>query len=528
MTHRLPVGFGCTKTASSMPSVGIWRTRNFVFVLLMTCVLSAELPHCQDALSLIGEQNQGDRNLAGKVIDTNGEPIKDAIVVAQVLEVGVGLSYADTRSRADGRFELDYPKSILPRVERKDAFLWIGSPRHELRCVRPDLAPKGKLSLEITLQPARPIPVNVSGAKGDTLIEPYVVNVPNGVFESDRNTGLRMIIPDLLRSVFSKKLDHKGDAEFNGLLLDHNDKLKVVTGDGLEFVFSAAMNGRVALRIPETGIVRGSIKNLAGSKLEKVWLSSSTIGCETSRTCEVGPNGEFIARGMVPGRVSVSLKWSPKDPWQPEPFEYPTAVANATREFEISLVRGTPLVGQLLTEDTRAPIKSAKIELTCSYEAGKTGVSYYLDTDDEGRFSASLAPGEWTLQVYDTGIWAERYEFPPFEKFSVRLEESKVDLGVIELSAMPTETGEVVDEDGNPVANRWVAYITPELGHATRSAKTDSEGKFTTRVFGVQRPDSSPHWVIYPIGETNRSVDARTLPTLKVEKSKPWRLLLED
>ncbi len=119
-------------------------------------------------------------------------------------------------------------------------------------------------------------------------------------------------------------------------------------------------------------------------------------------------------------------------------------------------------------------------------------------------------------------------QYPPFEKFRVLPEESKVDLGVIELTPMSTETVEVVDKAGNPVTNRWVAYITPELGRATRSAKTDSEGNFTTRVFGVQRPDSSPRWVIYPIGETKRSVDARTLPTLKIEKSKPWRLVLED
>ncbi len=333
MTKRRLVISKRTIIASSTPSSGSWRKRYFLLALLMISVLPTKLTHCQDARPLIGAQNQGERKLAGKVIDTNGKPIEDAIVVVQVFVAGVGLSYADTRSRAEGRFELDYPKSSEPRVGREDVYLWIGSLKHELRCVRPDLAPKGKLSLEITLQPTRPIPVNVSGAKGDTLIEPYLVSVPNGVFESDRDTGLRMLLPDLLRSVFSKKLDREGLAVLNGLLLNYNDKLKVVTDDNLEFVLSGAMNGRVALTIPETGIVRGRIKKLAGSKLENVRLSSSTRGCETSRTCEVGPNGEFIARGMVAGQVSVNLKWSPKEPWQPEPFKYPTAVANATTEI---------------------------------------------------------------------------------------------------------------------------------------------------------------------------------------------------
>ncbi len=37
------------------------------------------------------KQNQGERKYAGNVIDLDGEPIKDAIVVAQFFEVAVGL-----------------------------------------------------------------------------------------------------------------------------------------------------------------------------------------------------------------------------------------------------------------------------------------------------------------------------------------------------------------------------------------------------------------------------------------------------
>ena len=323
-------------------------------------------------------------------------------------------------------------------------------------------------------------------------------------------------------------MDRNGIADLKGLSNAAIGDFKVVTKDGLEFVVYKAINGDFAFNFPDTGIVRGRIKNFAESKLPQILLNSRSFeGWESSRKCAVGANGEFTAHGMVPGQVSVYGSWDPKDLWQPEPFEYPTVVANAITDFEISLVRGTPLSGQLLTDDSREPIKSAKMLLQCSYQFGTTGASYALETDDEGRFSACLAPGEWTLQVYDIGSWGKSYVYPPFEKFSVQPEESKVDLGVIEIPAMRTETGEVVDKEGNPVAHRWIAYITPELGHATRSAKTDASGKFTAKVFRVLHPGSIPFWVIYPDGETTGKVDARTLETLRVEGKNPWRLLLE-
>ncbi len=71
MIHGLTVSRSKrTRTLVSTPSPGILRKLSFLIALLITSVLPAELTHCQDARPVNEEQNQGERKLAGKVIDT--------------------------------------------------------------------------------------------------------------------------------------------------------------------------------------------------------------------------------------------------------------------------------------------------------------------------------------------------------------------------------------------------------------------------------------------------------------------------
>jgi hypothetical protein len=504
--------------------------KQFLLLVLFFGCLQTSLVRSQETVTKSDLQPAFEHRVAGRVVDSAGKPIRDALVVIQVLELGVGLSYASDRTNPEGGFELDYADLVKSMSSVPDVFLWFSSPTHEFRCVRPELlAPSRRLALEIKLRTADPKSVRVMGANANTTIEPYLVSVPNGVFESERQTGLSMIVPDIIRSALSQKLDRGGNAKLIGLSYDFpNDKVRAVTGDGLDFVLSQTVNQGFDFRIPATGNIRGHIKNFVESQSPHVYVRSALPNCESTRKCEVDSNGEFTARGLLPGQASVDLKWNPKSEWQPEPFARPTVVANETKDFEIALVRGARLSGKVRTEDTCDPVPRAKISVSCSYNVQTTGTRYDLETEGDGSFFAYLAPGEWTLQIYGIGDCDEGYGYPPNEKFTVREEEPLVDLGAIELPVLLKESGQVVDEQGRPVVDRCIAYITPELGHATRYAQTDASGKFKTRVFGVERPESVPYWVIYPVGEKRGTVDPRTLPKLKVEESNPWLLRYEN
>jgi len=177
-----------------------------LITLLLVNLWLVQSAFCQDQQPLTSKPDSDEHRLAGKVIDSEGKPINDAIVVIQISEQGMESSVADTRTMPDGRFKLDYNHLVKPTTGRPNTYLWISSTAHALRCVRPAHAPKGKQAIEITMKPVRLFRVSISGAEVNTLIEPYRMSVPNGIFDSNRNSGLQIIIPDALRNNLSQKL----------------------------------------------------------------------------------------------------------------------------------------------------------------------------------------------------------------------------------------------------------------------------------------------------------------------------------
>jgi beta-lactamase regulating signal transducer with metallopeptidase domain len=111
--------------------------------------------------------------VAGRVVDSNGNPIPDAFVLLDVHSSGMGHPTLEFHADSKGQFTIDYSGQVRDDVQFPDTYLWAIADGFNLTCVRPYHSPNGPLECEIRLMPEEQIAVHVWNAAGAGVVEPF-------------------------------------------------------------------------------------------------------------------------------------------------------------------------------------------------------------------------------------------------------------------------------------------------------------------------------------------------------------------
>lgn len=149
------------------------------------------------------------------------------------------------------------------------------------------------------------------------------------------------------------------------------------------------------------------------------------------------------------------------------------------------------LQGQV-TDTGGHPLRKAAVTLRAAGFGPRPQSPSLATTDAEGRYSFdNIAPGEYTLQVERAGYLGKLYRATPHETFSTITVAAGQHLSPINmaLTRAVAISGQVLDEDGDPVANVRVQL----LQHTYDSALTTGGGPavFTDESGNYRIPDLS-------------------------------------
>ncbi|MHC4860520.1 MAG: carboxypeptidase regulatory-like domain-containing protein, partial [Planctomycetota bacterium] len=183
--------------------------------------------------------------------------------------------------------------------------------------------------------------------------------------------------------------------------------------------------------------------------------------------CTSGPGGDFVIRGLAPGRYIVKAKPRRLSYAESDPFlaSETAPVRAGDRDALLLLKKGLSITGRVV-DDEGEPVYCAEVTASECY--------YWSDmTDEDGRFEiVGLTEGRYSLGVDAFGFLVA--EVPEVE--------AGKDAGVIRISRGLALAGVLVDEAGRPLPGieLWVrgAGDPKDSGPSTAYGRTDAEGRF--------------------------------------------------
>ncbi|MCU0719027.1 MAG: M56 family metallopeptidase, partial [Pirellula sp.] len=338
-----------------------------------------------------------DEKIGGVVLDENGTPVPNALVVLQSIYSTVGSPETkDTRrTDANGRFRFS-GISFNNKFEQSNCLLWVYVPQLDVKCIYPFHSPDGPEKCRILLTKNHSFNVFIRSASDSpaegAVFKPSVMLIPNGGYESDKNLRLGTLIPQEivtklqcttrqgegrvsgidLRSVGAVKVSFPGIVDQSISLIHHiphNDhylsRFRELADDRQHFAMDFT-NGKESIRLmlSPTGDVHGKITGIDLSRVSglNVMVGSSrqydTLQGSMSSFAEtkVDEEGKFFVQGMVLGITGATLEWDPNDPLQIAKQPKELSQSTGTRFINLHFEPAIRVSGRAVASDTLEPV----------------------------------------------------------------------------------------------------------------------------------------------------------------------------
>ncbi len=197
--------------------------------------------------------------------------------------------------------------------------------------------------------------------------------------------------------------------------------------------------------------------------------------CSENVTCD--KNGDFKMDAFPNNDYCIAV-FDEKGRFTAPDYETPIGTESPKDPITITLEKGTPFELKFIDETTGKPIPGLRINLlrevrTKTTPTRRGTIVFGKTTDDEGKFTANLMPGEYTFGVdylfFDSksladGVYAREVVVEKEKPFSLEVR-------------IPTPfTGKVLRTDGSPAAGCYV--YSP--GNRLVTVTTDKNGIFRT------------------------------------------------
>ena len=405
------------------------------------------------------------KTVSGKVVDEDGEPIKDAYVCHDNLNHHP-MNHTSTNEK--GEFKLKYRESTK---DLEKGWLWAYSPDHNLRCVTNSRTDNHKLVLpkytefKITfLQPDKK-PLKQAS------IRPLRCYIPNGKYsDAESNPRLGGILPNALGEKLATKTDDDGQcvirniprALWGRVVIESKNHGKHILGGGTK---------NDSFQIAKTGSLKIEILPDEPVEFSDTEVSIHSWGRAGENWLEGKIGGLGICRfeHVIPGdNIKVSLKIGKDEIYQPKLKENYNVETGLETHIKIPIKKTVLVSGEVLADGE--PVPNAMLMVGELERISRT--------DENGKFKTRVFPGSLKIKVYDMPrkLYAD-FETGNTRHFQIKDTDKPVTIDSIELPSLTSVTVEVIDENNKPVTGFKVYSIYEGRGYGPFSkSKLDKNG----------------------------------------------------
>ncbi len=486
--------------------------------------------------------------ISGRAIDESGMPVPNAVASLE----GVSTKRLVISKACDeaGRFQIELPVETQDAITYLDLYLWVSAPNFNLKCVRPQNEAGKLLPCEVILRKSDQIGIKVLEAGGKpcsrATIEPHHYDVPNGVYYSDRSTGLISFVPDDVAETYRTTTDADGIAEINGLSLNNLKSVLCATDEIIPQVFGVSKNGPNIIRLSPTGKLVGRVVcNEAGSERpdwKNYTLSVSSTAKKVNavlndpfrdieevscfKQIALDDDGTFELDGLLSGNLSIHLITEGPSNLRSKRISVQELAAGETLSIEIELAKAIRVQGRILTEDTRQPVAFTRVSIQ------GTNVGEQVLADEAGNYEVMLLPGTYHVQAFDLRrSKLTDYSYPKTATIVVTSNSTTIP----EMLCPPRQplergVGLLLDKQGRPMADRMVALISQGSRIPLMTGTSDGNGKVDLRIYKQDQSTSRQEqfWVLFPIDYKSIEGDVRDYPNLEIQSDSPLTLVADE
>ena len=408
---------------------------------------------------------------SGHVVDNNGAPVVDAEIL---YSVKYNQSEPATRTRLDGTFHFEFPRSELKRRDRVSIVAM--HPDHAIGWR--NLLPQSAGDVEIQLA----VPATISGKIMNAAGEPiqnaetrlqYLVDSNRRPGESGIGLGRAIPLPPTTTDV-------NGEFVLRRLPQGATTNLEI-QGPGyaqeLHFTVPVGTEG-LEFRLKPEGKIEGRLTYTdAGTPVKDASVACQgiypTIGA--GRT-NADTNGNYLFTNLATGVYNLYLDKGPEG-WTAVAKELIKVVEGETvSNVDLTLVQGGFITGRVTDRDTGEPIANHYIRFHDAARPKSQAAGHGTATDENGVYRFHAAPGQARIYVGTSG-----YQATEQAKKLVEVVEGETVVVDFQLSKGIELIGQILTKAGEPVAG---ARITRARDWHTEYGRSDESGEFT--ISGLQ------------------------------------------
>ncbi|MBT3220626.1 MAG: carboxypeptidase regulatory-like domain-containing protein [Proteobacteria bacterium] len=269
------------------------------------------------------------------------------------------------------------------------------------------------------------------------------------------------------------------------------------------------------------------------------WLDAEIPGTETTVEAQVSlalantiqsyhvttnENGYFSSH-VVPG-LDYTVSFVPEDPNVPFASQSASLQSSKT-DLDISLGYGNPLWG-LVTDKNGIPLEDVPIRAINDIGIASSTTL----TDEQGQYSLRLNSGTYQLQALGRESAMGHDPVITIDEVEIDTVGAQVNIEYSNIALTPLGGG-VVDEDGNPVDDVTVRFLSTSLDNYTDAAavafdvETNANGNFDTRLlpgtYEVELlPPADGQHTAKSMGEIEVGEQSKNIPTETLDSFVQW------
>lgn len=472
--------------------------------------------------------------LSGVVVDSQGSPVPNAIVVSRRDQMVRENSVTHTLS--DGTFTLEVvPSSRRPAL----SWAWAYAEGHGVRAINlhrfSRTTPVVMEDLVLKLPPAEksefvvldPSGKPVAGARAN----PWDMAWPNGVYSADEPTGLTGPIPEEIAQMLQRTTDEAGRVSFDAVPQAVLESVRVQTP---EFGVQDFRDPKAELRLKPVGKIEGRIvsQHLDQLKDLKIYLAADDgMGKKGEAIVIVDEAGRFDVPALASGKLRMGMAWPEELPTRLElPESRPTLEAGKTLQLDIVERPIVTVRGRIVAGKNHTPVEGAEVSLR---NVRSPEMPQHIETNKEGWFEGRTIAGEHYVQVVSLGNdqqIAETYDYPRLSNKTIPEGVEEFQLEEIVLVPRDVVSGKLLRPDGSPSVRASVGLRRGNsFRHLAGFATTDEQGEFhmpvsDRKLMQENYPDIPSEWLLISQPESPQETPTRTL--LKVVSEEP--LVLQE
>lgn len=452
-----------------------------------------DMERAESASLEVDGANETEITVRGTVTDESGKPIPGA-------RLWLPLKFDETRTAeatadSEGEFTLHVPVAWTKPDESIPFWVvWCYGAGRQIAAASAykQLMKGSKASIAFVLEEPTDTGFEVRDPEGKPLrgakVEPYHFRV-----------GSYYIVPETLRDLLAKETDAEGRVRLPEIARDKLSNVRVtIDGFGIQeqrLRDSANEPAVRTIQLRRTGRIEGRLvsDNEAAIRKRRIYISQEDYGGEhTSGAAmvETDEEGRFVVPALAEGKIRLGFRVDRSIPLRPRIPEDLVVYAGETTQVEVPMEKTVRVRGRVQTKGEGLPVAGAMI----SVQYGAPRQSDHVQTDEDGWFEADalagavrrqliMKPDRYSEWIVEDAGWQHRIDVPRVENF---------ELPPLELIETVEVAGQLVDREGQSVANAHVRAITGDRVYAWGTS--DSDGRFTLRLpkdFHVEEYDAS-------------------------------------